>query len=910
MRAMHGAGSARRCWQGAHGRGIAFPFAPHAGVAQLPDAYYGTNATSVPDIYHAGRGFYTFFYATRFETPRSAHVALSRFSLLFRGVNYSFRAWLNGAPVALDGPSEGMYLPKRGDVGKLLLPVSVLSSPGHVNTLCLLVEPPPHVGCVDWGGQGGDHALARDVAMQATQGWDWCAPVADRNTGIILPVTLECSGGVCVRDVYVAATVAAGPPATAALSVCAAVSNSGDAARDVALAVEVQLPGETQAWTPLAPPTVVALAAGVSCEMQLADGVAIAAPQLWWPAGLGAQPMYCARVTATLRAEGGVSHARVQRFGLRSLDVPLDARTGGRVFIVNGMRCFVRGANYIASDLRLRAADHAAKEVRLLAAAGLTMVRIWGGAAAEADAFYDACDERGLLVFQDFWITGDCNGRGAPGASPAEEEAHYPDDHALWLSSAAALVLRLRSRPCLALYCGGNEQRPPADLDAALAATLAQLDPGRLYVSGSLWSGFAAGEGSFSDGPYVCHELADIWREGFYPHAFNPEVGATSVPVADSVRRMFPDAADAMPPLMQEDGTESPNLAWRLHCFQAHDGGADGGVRNQLLRYGILPPGDLEAYCMRSQLVGYEQTKALLEAWASRMWSPYTGMLLWKAHNPWPGLRSALYDYWHDAGGAYGAALAVTRRGLHVQLNAATRHVEVVNTRITSAPAATLTAVAVRLDGSIAWKMVGNVPPVAGFSTKACDLSVPAAPGDAEIVFLRLMLLSKESGAALARNVYWLSAPGLDFSALDAWRLSASSYVKLTLLKRPGADGEGGKVRVANVSPRVAFFIRLSLRREKPPPLVQLRKPLWRALLQMLCRVFVPPAGHVVITLPQQQPPREDDNRVLPVYWSDTFITLLPGEALDVEFAHEPLAGARTRLEASGWNVPLVFSSV
>jgi hypothetical protein len=77
----------------------------------------------------------------------------------------------------------------------------------------------------------------------------------------------------------------------------------------------------------------------------------------------------------------------------------------------------------------------------------------------------------------------------------------------------------------------------------------------------------------------------------------------------------------------------------------------------------------------------------------------------------------------------------------------------------------------------------------------------------------------------------------------------------------------------------------------------------------MLCRVFVPPAGHVVITLPQQQP-LEDDNRVLPVYWSDTFITLLPGEALDVEFAHEPLAGARTRLEASGWNVPLVFSSV
>ena len=885
---------------------VAFPLTTRARRCQLPDAYYGTNATSVPDIYHAGRGFYTFFFATRFETPRSAHAALSRFSLLFRGVNYSLRACLNGSPVALDGPSEGMYLPKRGDVSVLLLP-GALTSSSDANTLCLLVEPPPHVGCVDWGGQGGDHALARDVTMQATQGWDWAAPVADRNTGIYLPVTLECCGGVCVRDVYVAASVAAGPPAKASLSVRAEVSNGADAARDVALAVEVQLPGGAQAWTPLAPPTVVALAAGESCEVQLADGVAIDAPQLWWPAGLGAQSMYSARVTATLRAEGTLSHARVQRFGLRSLEVPLDARTGGRVFIINGVRCFIRGANYIASDLRLRAADRAAKEVRLLAAAGLNLVRVWGGAAVESDAFYDACDDRGLLVWQDFWITGDCNGRGVPGASPAEEEAQYPDDHALWLVSAVSLVIRLRSRPCLALYCGGNEQRPPADLDDALAATLTQLDPGRLYVPGSLWSGFAAGDGSFSDGPYVCHEVADIWRDGFYPYSFNPEVGATCVPVADSVRCMLPDAADAMPPLIQEDGTEAPNSAWRLHCFQAHDGGADGGVRNQLLRFGTPPPGDLEAYCMRSQLVGYEQTKALLEAWGSRMWSPYTGMLLWKAHNPWPGLRSALYDYWHDAGGAYGALLAVTRRGLHVQLNAATRRVEVVNTRAAAAPGATLSAVAIRLDGSVAWKVVASSPSVAGFSTAVCNLTVPAAPGDAEIVFLRLMLLPKESGAALARNVYWLSASGHNFSQLDAWRRTASSHVKLTLLKQPGADGEGGKVRVANVSPRVAFFIRLSLRREKPPPPPE--PPLWRILLQMLSRAFAPPAGHVVVTLPQPPPPLLDDDRVLPVYWSDTFITLLPGEALDVDFAHAPQSFGSTRLEASGWNVPLATVS-
>ena len=872
-------------------------------ATQLPDPYYGANAARVPDIFHAGRGYYTFFFATRFDSP-SAHAVLWRYALHFRGVNYAMRAWLNGEQLALDGPYDaGMYLPKRADATAQLLPAG---APVGTNTLCLLVTPPPHVGNVDWGGQGGDHALARDVTMQATQGWDWTAPVADRNTGIYLPVTLECSGGVYVHEVWVATAVGAGPPISAALSVSARVSNAGDAPREVALAVDLLQPGDDARWALLILPTFVTLAAGETREVQLADGVALDAPQLWWPVGLGAQALYTARVTATLRAEPrAVSHTRSQRFGLRSLEVPADAATGGRAFFINGVRCFIRGANYIASDLRLQSTGRVAVEVRLLAEAGLNMVRVWGGAAAESDDFYDACDERGLLVWQDLWITGDCNGRGANGASPPEEEAQFPDDHALWLASADALVRRLRSRPCLALWCGGNEQRPPADIDAAFAASLADVDPGRLYIPGSLWSGFGAGDGSFSDGPYVCHELEDIWRDDFYPHAFNPEVGATCVPVADSVRRTFPDAADAAPPAVLPDGTEAPNSAWIQHCFQAHDGGADRSVRNQLLRFGPLPAGDLDAYCLRSQIVGYEQTRALLEAWGSRLGRPYTGMLLWKAHNPWPGLRSALYDYWHDVGGGYGAALAVTRRGIHVQLNAATRRVELVNTRAGAVPSATLTAVAVRLDGSVAWKMVAASPALGGFTAAECDVTVPPAPGGADVVFLRLMLLPHSGGAALCRNVYWQNAPGVDLSALEAWRRSASSRVKLTLLAPPGADGKGGAVRVANVSPRVAFFIRLSIRRAKPPPSQPQPVPLWRALLQALRAAFASPApGDVLVTHAQSAPLPDEDDRVLPVFWSDAFITLLPGEAMDVSFAHAPLS-APTRLEASGWNVLL-----
>lgn len=120
---------------------------------------------------------------------------------------------------------------------------------------------------------------------------------------------------------------------------------------------------------------------------------------------------------------------------------------------------------------------------------------------------------------QEFWITGDCNGRGTdPPGIPIERE--YPDDHDLFLQSAERLVRSLRNRPSVALWCGGNEQTPPPDVDFQLRLMLGvpgdeepfdghpgaggYLDSTRVYVPGSLWAGFAKGDGAWSDGPYGC----------------------------------------------------------------------------------------------------------------------------------------------------------------------------------------------------------------------------------------------------------------------------------------------------------------------------------------------------------------------------------------------------------------------
>ena len=138
--------------------------------------------------------------------------------------------------------------------------------------------------------------------------------------------------------------------------------------------------------------------------------------------------------------------------------------------------------------------------------------------------------------------------------SPVSKQA-WPLDHALFIRSAADTVRRLRNHACIALWCGGNEQTPAADIDAALQAMLPKrpehsscapqpqcqgtedssghssagsfagcLDATRAYVSGSLWSGVGEGHGAFSDGPYGCQQPAAFFDPSFYRWAFNPEV--------------------------------------------------------------------------------------------------------------------------------------------------------------------------------------------------------------------------------------------------------------------------------------------------------------------------------------------------------------------------------------------------
>ncbi len=170
-------------------------------------------------------------------------------------------------------------------------------------------------------------------------------------------------------------------------------------------------------------------------------------PELWWPNGLGAQPLYELRVE--LIGPEGLLDTWCRRIGLRTLELVREQDQFGESFAFrcNGLRFFAKGANWIPCDVWPSEVNPATVR-RLLgdaAACHMNMIRNWGGGIYEQDAFYDACDELGLLVWEDCMFA--CG--TYPGGDPAfrtSVEAELRDQ-----------ARRLRDHACLALWCGNNE---------------------------------------------------------------------------------------------------------------------------------------------------------------------------------------------------------------------------------------------------------------------------------------------------------------------------------------------------------------------------------------------------------------------------------------------------------------------
>lgn len=189
-----------------------------------------------------------------------------------------------------------------------------------------------------------------------------------------------------------------------------------------------------------------------SFEGELSEGSAVfnipvTDPELWWPNGLGAQPLYT--LTVNLSENGALVENVTKKIGLRTvrLDTAPDELGRNFRFIINDVPIFVRGADWIPSDIFITRSTKETYDFYIseTARANMNFIRVWGGGRYECEDFYDACDRYGILVWQDFCFA--CN------AYPFNDKAFLDNVYA----EVRDNVRRLRHRASLAVWCGNNE---------------------------------------------------------------------------------------------------------------------------------------------------------------------------------------------------------------------------------------------------------------------------------------------------------------------------------------------------------------------------------------------------------------------------------------------------------------------
>jgi beta-mannosidase len=426
----------------------------------IEDPCWGTNELGVQWIEECDWEYRTDF--TIDEAVRGEEVV----ELVADGLDTIATLTLNGRKV---GASDNMFADGRWNVRRLLVPGrnelvirfrSALDYIRHTRTGFR----PPH----EFNDPVGNCVRIRK--QQCQFGWDWGPRLV--TAGIWRDLRLEAWSGNRVAAVHIVQTHRC--PGGVRLDIAPELAR-----REPGVRVEgsVYLRGK--------------LIAGI-----VSGSADIPEPELWWPAGQGSQPLYDVEAVV-IRRDGTALPAIRQRIGLRTIELDRSPDRWGESFrfLVNGRPVFLKGANWIPVHCFVAGLkrDDYWRDLQAAAAANMNALRVWGGGIYESEDFYDACDELGLLVWQDFMFA--CT--------------VYPADRKFLASvraEAECQVKRLRHRACLALWCGNNEiamlnpelKRPALGrgydrlFHRLLPAVVRQFDGAVAYWPSSPWRGTLA----------------------------------------------------------------------------------------------------------------------------------------------------------------------------------------------------------------------------------------------------------------------------------------------------------------------------------------------------------------------------------------------------------------------------------
>jgi exo-1,4-beta-D-glucosaminidase len=511
------------------------------------------------------------------------------------------------------------------------------------------------------------------------------------------------------------------------------------------------------------------------------------------------------------------------------------------------------GGAWVPDMMLNRDSLRCAYELRLCRNANVNLVRIWGGGIGETDEFYDLADRYGLLVWQDFWITGDTHG-GFKGS------ADWPLQTHVFADNVVSTIYRIRNHPSLLVWTGGNEGHAREELYNAMRNNVAVLDGTRPFIPCS--SGFSKAPkewkgswpdnqpaGVYSGGPYSWvgekqyFKLIDRGRDW----VFKDETGLPSQPPYNSLIKIIPD-------LIPDSTLPYPlNNTWGYHDACSGNGKYDIYFKAMEDRFGKAE--SLRDFSKKMQLLNASGYRAIFEAAAHKL-NETGGVMLWKLNAAFPSVVWQIFDWYLEPNAGY---YFMQRAGepVHVQLNYDDSSIAVVNRSYSGKSGLTCRVEIFRLNGKSIFKQSKKINSAA--TSVVSVMQLKAVLEKIEGVSFVVLNLTDLKGNPVSHNVYWIS-PGNDFKTLKqipAARLES----RLLKIKRSNTES-AWTFEVRNNSGRLAFFI---------------NPQLWNG-----------------------------GEEIMPTFWSNNYFSLAPGEKMVVT-ADCPtrLSGKSPVLKLESWNTSI-----
>ncbi len=584
-------------------------------------------------------------------------------------------------------------------------------------------------------------------------------------------------------------------------------------------------------------------------------------PILWWTHDLGDPHLYTLKLT--FEADNKLSDQKEIRFGIRSVSDYIN-KQGFRGYKLNGKKILVKGGGWTDPMLLNAKPAYEQAEIQYAVHMGLNAIRMegfWG----HNQHIYNLCDKSGILIMVGY--SAQWEWKGVFGA-PADEYGGIkgPEKMMIAEKSFRDQILWLRNHPSIFLWAYGSDKLPRPILEKKYQEILKDYDPTRPFIASAKehTSQITGPTAVKMRGPYD-YVPPDYWYvDTQYGGAFgfNTETSpGPEIPVLESLKKMIP--ADSLWPI---------NDIWLYHAAR---GNFHNFTRyNNAMDHRLGKPTGLSDYLRKAQYLNYEGMRAMYEAFEANRFKS-TGIIQWMYNSSWPKLWWQLFDYYLMPTGAfYGAQKA--NEPVHISYNYGLNGIDIINN--TAHDTGQLTANISVLNFDLNPSMVKSIP-VSSVKANSTDpiLSLPDEMRLSKTYFLDLKLRD-ERNEVVSSNFYvlstqhdvlepdsstWFFTPEKQYA--DLTQLNDLKRIRITHQERFEKDADQTIVHVAlkNETNELAFMVHLDLRKAT------------------------------------------SGASVVPVFWGDNYISLLPGEERVITgyCNTSDLDGEKPKVTITGWNV-------